>query len=144
MKNLIRTTVIVALMLSVFAHAYQKSEGEAPVKTTLEQLLAARAEFDNKVVEVTGYVAAFRQRTSRIGNDYYTFRLQTKAEATGENRPALNIYARGKAPEGLANGKRVTVTGTYRQEKTMRDFTVKDEVDASTVEGKPFGIRVLP
>lgn len=144
MKNLIRITVIVSLMLSVFAHAYQKAEDSAPIKATVEQVLAKRAEHDNKVVEVTGHVVGFRQRTSQIGNSYYTFRLQTKSEAATENRAILNIFSRGKAPEGLANGKKVTVTGTYRQEKKMRDFTVKDEVDVSPVEGKPFGVKILP
>ncbi|MFQ3587845.1 MAG: hypothetical protein SNJ74_00110 [Fimbriimonadaceae bacterium] len=144
MKNLFRTTVILSLLLSVFAYADPKVEESTPIKTTVEQVLAKRAEHDNKVVEVAGHVVGFRQRTSRIGNAYFTFRLQTKPETATENRVFLNIYSQGTAPEGLANGKRVVVTGTYRQEKKMRDFTVKDEVDASAVEGKPFGVKIVP
>lgn len=106
---------------------------------TVDKLLADRDSHDGKAVTVKGEVDDYRQRESRQGNPYITFKLK------GENKVA-NIYLRGKL-EGDAmpkNGDTVEVMGMYQKEKKVTDsFTSKDEIDASKVEGKKFGVKIL-
>jgi hypothetical protein len=105
---------------------------------TVDKMLKDQDALDGKEVTVTGVVSDYRQRESRAGNPYVNFKLK------GENKVA-NVYLRGslegdKAPK---NGDTVEVMGIYRKEKKVNDsFTVKDEVDASPVEKKKFGVKI--
>ncbi len=105
---------------------------------TVDKMLKDQDALDSKEVTVTGVVSDYRQRESRAGNPYVNFKLK------GENKIA-NVYVRGslegdKAPK---NGDTVEVSGIYRKEKKVSDsFTVKDEVDASPVEKKKFGVKI--
>lgn len=105
---------------------------------TVDKLLKDKDQHDGKEVTVSGVVSEYRQRESRAGNPYVNFKLK------GENSIA-NVYMRGKLEGDKVpkNGDTVEVMGIYRKEKKVNDsFTVKDEVDASPVEKKKFGVKV--
>jgi DNA/RNA endonuclease YhcR with UshA esterase domain len=117
----------------------------AAERVTPAELAKNPTKFDDKVVTVVGPVSEFRQRTSQRGNEYFTFKIKVDKDQE------LNIYGRGKVEPAVKNGDRVEVTGQFRKEKKVQDFTVKNEIDVTAPrEGsrKPdepkFGVKILP
>jgi hypothetical protein len=108
---------------------------------TVEKLLADRAKFDGKDVVVSGKVAEYKQRESRKGNPYITFKLKGASEVA-------NVYLRGKLEGDAApkDGDTVEVNGIYRKEKKVNEsFTTEDEIDASKDEKdakKKYGVKI--
>ena len=100
---------------------------------TVASLLKNADKYDGKAVTVTGKVLEFKQKTSRAGNAYFTLKLK------GD----LNVYGHGKLDPAPAKNDKVEASGMYRKEKKLADFTVKNEVDVSPVEGKKFGLKIL-
>lgn len=106
---------------------------------SVDTLLKNKNKYDGKDVVVSGKVAEYKARTSRAGNPYITFKLRG-ASATA------NIYLRGKLEGNAApkDGDKVEVSGVYRKEKKVSEnFTSKDEIDASPVEKKKFGVKIV-
>src|SRR5688500_14509451 len=132
--NLIRNWSFVALLaLCAFALAAEE--------LTVEALIKDATKLDGKDVAVVGKVEGFRQRTSKIGNAYFTFKLKGKEDS-------INVYSRGKMDPAIKDGDKVEVKGVYRKEKKLQDFVVKNEIDATPAEGedkekKKFGVKVL-
>ncbi len=106
-------------------------------KVALPDLLKDPKAYDGKTISVTGAVAEFKQKTSRKGNKYFTFQMKTG------DKQILNVYSQGEAPEGTKDGAKVVVVGVFRQEKKVLDFTVKNEIDATKVEGKENGVKLV-
>ncbi|HMS54273.1 MAG TPA: hypothetical protein PKA27_02640 [Fimbriimonadaceae bacterium] len=102
-----------------------------------DDLIKDAAKLDTKVVTVKGTVAEFKQKTSRKGNPYYTFTLKTKVKET-----PVNVYGRGTLEKPLKDGSKVEITGTFRKEKEVSGFTVKNEVDVTPKEGEKPKIKV--
>jgi cytochrome c-type biogenesis protein CcmE len=127
--NRIRTVLLVGL----FAIAAAIAASKVP----LADLLKDPKAYDGKTISVTGAVAEFKQKTSRKGNKYFTFTMK------GEEKQVLNVYSQGEAETGIKDGSKVVVTGVFRQEKKVLDFTVKNEIDASKVEGKENGVKLV-
>ncbi len=100
---------------------------------TVASLLKNADKYDGKAVTVTGKVLEFKQKTSRAGNAYFTLKLK------GD----LSVYGHGKLDPAPAKNDKVEASGMYRKEKKLADFTVKNEVDVSPVEGKKFGLKIL-
>ncbi|MBL8069049.1 MAG: hypothetical protein JNM28_11415 [Armatimonadetes bacterium] len=122
------------LVLGVFALAAIS----LAATVTVDTLLKDKAKYDGKEVVVSGKVAEYKARTSRAGNPYITFKLKG-ASATA------NVYLRGKLEGDAApkDGDKVEVSGIYRKEKKVTDtFTSKDEIDASPVAKKKFGVKI--
>lgn len=103
---------------------------------TVDALLKDAAKNDGKAVTVAGQVVEFKQKTSRAGNKYFTLQLKGKTEN-------VNVYGRGALAPAPKAGNRVEATGVFRKEKKLQDFTVKNEVDVSPVEGKKYGVKIL-
>lgn len=122
-----RRFLSLSLVLLLFVVAFAAETVGVPA------LLKDPAKFDGKPVAVTGKVQEFRQRTSRAGNKYFTFKL-------GEGKETVNVYGRGELKPPVKYGDRVTATGTFRKEKKLRDFTVKNEIDVSPKSGEKFGV----
>jgi exonuclease VII large subunit len=101
------------------------------------QVLKDLDKYDEKVVTVAGKVSEFTQKKSRAGNPYFTFKLK-------EGESVIHVYSRGEAEKELKNGVEVHVTGIFRKEKKMQNFTVKNELDASKEEEKPYGVKIAP
>lgn len=105
---------------------------------TVPALLKDADKHDGKGVTVAGKVLEFKQKTSRAGNEYWTLKL--KGDKKDEN---LNVYGRGKLDPAPKKDDKVEVNGVYRKEKKLADFTVKNEVDTSPVEGKKYGLKIV-
>jgi len=107
----------------------------ASAPLTVDGLLKKASEHDGKAVSVKGEVSTFTEKTSRAGNKYTTFVLK------GENSVA-NAYSQGHLDPKPKNGDMVEITGIYLKEKKLKDFTVKNEVNFTKVEGKPYGLKI--
>lgn len=81
---------------------------------------------DGKKVTVKGEVLDFEQKTSRAGNPYFVFKLKTKVKET-----PVNVYGRGTLEPAIKDKDTVEITGTFRKEKKVSTFTVKNEVDVT-------------
>lgn len=103
---------------------------------TVDKLVKKAAENDGKVVTVTGEVSQFTEKTSKKGNKYTTFVLK------GENTTA-NGYCQGHLEKKPKNGDKVEITGKFTKEKKLADFTVKNEVNFTKEEGKPYGLKIV-
>ena len=106
---------------------------------TPDALLQSAAKMDGKTVTVRGEVTDFKQKTSRKGNHYFTFRLATK----DKDQP-INVYGRGILEPAPKPKAKVEVLGKFAVEKKMPTFTVKNEIDVSgkTDDDKP-GVKLL-
>ncbi|MBV6456992.1 MAG: hypothetical protein HONBIEJF_00097 [Fimbriimonadaceae bacterium] len=102
----------------------------------VEALLKSPDKFHEKVVTAKGKVTKFEAKVSKKGNPYNLFQL-------ADGKGTVNIYVRGKLAKPLKDGQTVEVTGTFRKEKKLRDFTVKNEIDASPGSDKQIGVKVL-
>lgn len=104
---------------------------------TVEQVLADPQRYERADwVTVRGTVADFEQHTSRRGNTYFTFKLR-------DGRNFLNVFSQGNADPRIRNQAIVEVTGKFRKTKTVGDFTVENELDATPVRDGRAAIRIL-
>lgn len=114
----------------------------AAEKVTIAELTKDPAKFDGKAVTLTGKVMKFKQKTSKAGNPYFTFKLVGKTE-----EDVVNIYGRGTHEKELANDTMVTVTGKFVKEKKVGEVTFKNEVDVTKDKNddktKNFGVKVV-
>jgi cytochrome c-type biogenesis protein CcmE len=101
---------------------------------TPEALLKAADKHDGKEVQLVGNIDKLERKTSRAGNKYFVFQLKGDKEF-------VNVYGRGELAEEWKNGAKAVVSGIFRKEKKLPNFTVKNEVDVSAKEGKKFGVR---
>jgi hypothetical protein len=124
-----RLLFALGLMLAALAFAADK--------VSLGDILKDPKAFDGKTIATSGAVAGFKQKTSRAGNRYFTFKLKSG------DKESLNVYSQGEAPEGVKDGAKVEVVGVFRAEKKVMDFTVKNEIDATKVKDKENGVKVL-
>ncbi len=128
-----RSVLVLGMLIAAVAFAAET--------LTVDKLLKDRETLDGKDVVVSGTVSEYKQRESRLGNPYITFKLK------GESKVA-NIYMRGKLEGNAApkDGDTVEVNGVYRKEKKVNEnFTTKDEIDASksdTDAKKKYGVKV--
>lgn len=88
------------------------------------RILADPAVFDGKDVTLSGKVTALKPRTSRAGNDYFTFVLN-------DGQGALTVFAFGRPP--CADGAVATVEGVFHVVKRVGRYTFRNQVDASRI-----------
>jgi hypothetical protein len=108
----------------------------AAEKASVADLLKDAKKLDQKEVEVKGSLREFKQRTSKIGNKYFTFRLK-------DGDQSVNVFSRGALETPPKDGAKVTVVGIYRAENKVGDNVFKNEIDCSPKEGKKFGVKEL-
>jgi hypothetical protein len=111
--SLVYKTLLVAYIAigSTFAHA---------AEATPSQLLANPSKFDGQHVTVAGTAQYVRPKTSRRGNEYETFSL---CEQT-----CVNVFTWGHP--NIAQGKQLTVHGTFEAVKRVGRYTFRNEIDA--------------
>jgi hypothetical protein len=85
--------------------------------------------FDGREVVLEGKVSALDPRTSRRGNDYFTFRLSDETGAS------LKVFSWGKP--AIAPGDRVEVRGRFQRKRQVGSYTFTNEVEASRVRRVP-------
>ncbi len=105
----------------------QKAEPETYVAKVAD-LLKDGAKYDKKVVVVTGKVDDFKAKTSKAGNDYFTFTLL-------DGKDEAHVYGFGKLSPEPKDGDKVKVTGKFRISKVLKGGEVKNEIDVSAPKG---------
>ena len=84
------------------------------------QILANPTKFDGKHVTVSGTAQYVRQKTSRRGNEYETFSLC--------DQTCVNVFTWGHP--NVAEGKQLTVNGTFEEVKHVGRYTFRNEIEA--------------
>ncbi len=113
------TAVLVALLDPALALARDR----------IGDILARPETFDRREVVLIGKASALDPRTSRRGNDYFTFRL---ADETGA---FLRVFSWGKP--AMAPGDRVEVQGRFQKERRVGRYTFTNEVEAVRIRKLP-------
>lgn len=121
-----RAFITLFLILTTLAFAIDK--------LTVKQLQADTKKYDNKEIILTGKVDQFKQRTSRAGNPYFTFKMVDKSDKKIE----VNVYGQGKPDKEPKNGDMVEVKGIYRIEKEFGGNKFKNEIQI-----KPQALDIL-
>lgn len=103
--------------------------GPALARDRLSDILARPDAFDGREVVLAGKASAVDPRTSRRGNDYFTFRLSDETGAS------LKVFSWGKP--AIAPGDRVEVRGRFQRERRVGRYTFSDEVEASRIRKLP-------
>ncbi len=106
-------------LLSAFAFAVAL----AGPKLSISDVVKSPDKFDKKVITLSGVVDKFQAKTSRIGNKYFVFELKS-------GKDFVNVYGRGELAKPLSNGQRAEVKGPFEKEHKMKDFSVKNQIEA--------------
>jgi hypothetical protein len=116
-------------LLWALAFVTLSSPGSVLARDSIGDILARPAAFDGRDVLLEGKASAIDPRTSRRGNEYFTFRL---SDATGAS---LKVFSRGKLT--VAPGDRVEVRGRFQRERRVGRYTFTNEVEASRIRKLP-------
>ncbi len=103
--------------------------GPALATDRLGDILARPDAFDGREVVVEGKASAVDPRTSRRGNDYFTFRL------SDETATSLRVFSWGKPV--IVPGDRVQVSGRFQRERRVGRYSFTNEVEASRIRKLP-------
>ncbi len=125
-----RTRILIASLAGLVSVALAASF------LTVDAVIKDAKKLNGKEVTVRGKVDAFKAKTSKSGNKYTTFKLK------GETK-VLNVYLRDHLSPEPKNGYVVEVKGIYRESKKVGEITFKNEVDATKVAGKKFGVKII-
>ena len=117
------------LLLWALAFVTLSFPGSVLARDSIGDILARPAAFDGRDVLLEGKASAIDPRTSRRGNEYFTFRL---SDATGAS---LKVFSRGKLT--VAPGDRVEVRGRFQRERRVGRYTFTDEVEAARIRKQP-------
>jgi DNA polymerase III alpha subunit len=102
----------------------------APVdarEATAQALLANPAQYDGQTVTVHGTVTGLRERTSRRGDAYTTFKLHDPSGA-------VSVFSWGHPT--LKNRDRVEVEGVFQEVKHVAPYVFYNEIDARRIRAQ--------
>ncbi len=94
----------------------------AQQQVTVQALLSEGKKYDGKQVVVVGVVRDLKEKVSRRGNHYYTFKL-------GEGEQTVSVFSYGRPT--MKDGDRVRVTGKFAVEKRVGYATYRNEIDVT-------------
>lgn len=114
--RMLRMMVSVALLFAFFAMT------TAQEQVTVQALLNDGKKYDGKQVVLVGVVRDLKEKVSKKGNPYYTFKI-------GEGKQTISIFSYGKAT--VKEGERVRVTGKFAVEKRVAYATYRNEIDVT-------------
>ncbi len=103
---------------------------------TVDAVIKDAKKHDKKDVLVRGRVDKFTEKTSKRGNKYTTFKLQ------GE-KSTLNVFMQDHLAKDPKKGDIVEVNGVFRESKTVGTSVYKNEVEATKVAGKKYGVKII-
>ncbi|MDR7414960.1 MAG: hypothetical protein QN193_02410 [Armatimonadota bacterium] len=92
---------------------------------SIATLLGNPDRYDGQVVTVVGMISGYRERVSRAGNPYTTFRLE-------EGGSSVAVFAWGR--QRLQDGLRVRVTGVFQKVRRVGRYTFYNEIEAQRIE----------
>jgi hypothetical protein len=117
------------LLLCVAAFLSVALAGPALARDRIGDILARLDAFDGREVVLEGKASAVDPRTSRRGNDYFTFRLSDETGAS------MKVFSWGKP--AIVPGDRVEVRGRFQKERRVGRYTFTNEVEASRIRKLP-------
>lgn len=94
----------------------------AQEQVTIQALLTDGKKYDGKQVVLVGIVRDLKEKVSKKGNPYYTFKI-------GEGKQTISVFSYGKA--SVKNGDKVRVTGKFAVEKRVGYAVFRNEIDVS-------------
>jgi hypothetical protein len=103
--------------------------GPALARDRIGDILARPEVFDGREVVLAGKASAVDPRTSRRGNDYFTFRLSDETGAS------LKVFSWGKP--AITPGDRVEVRGRFQRERRVGRYVFTNEIEASRIRKLP-------
>jgi hypothetical protein len=115
--------VIALLCVGLLA---QQKPAPNPIKTTVAALLENPDKFHRKMVRVEGEVDDIKKKTSRAGNPYTTFKLDSGGKQ-------IVVFSYGHL--SVEEDDKVVVVGKFYKERRVGRSTFKNEIDASPKEG---------
>lgn len=101
----------------------------ALARDRIGDILARPDTFDGREVVLEGKASAVDPRTSRRGNDYFTFRI------SDETGTSLKVFSWGKP--AITPGDRVQVSGRFQRERRVGRYSFTNEVEASRIRKLP-------
>ena len=105
-------------LLAAAAWAYQA--------VTIAAILESPSWYDGKEVRVCAQAYHVKQKTSKAGNPYTSFRIKEE-----ESRRTLGVYFRGTAP--IRDNQNVCVTGVFNITKKVGEYTFENQIEATEV-----------
>ena len=120
MKAALAQSLALIALLALGAPAAPAERG-----ISVHALMQDPAPYDGKIVTVVGMITGYRERTSNAGTPYTVFRL-----ADGDASVVVFSWNR----QGLADGQRVRVTGTFSRIKQAGTSPVANEIQAYRIE----------
>jgi hypothetical protein len=123
-----RTLLLITLCALVWSGtvAQQQKPKPTPIKTTVAALLKEPDKFHRKLVEVEGEVDDLKKKTSRAGNAYTTFKLDSESKQ-------ITVFSYGHL--AISEDDNVVVIGKFYKERRVGRTTFTNEIDASPKEG---------
>ncbi len=121
-----------AALLTLFVLGFQAKTAK-PI--SVSDLMKSVDKYDKKIVQVSGNIESFVEKTSKTSQKPYVLVVVKDA------KNKVNIYMRGKAAKVFKKGEKVIVTGLYQKEHKVGKLTFKNEIDASNDKVKTNGIR---
>ena len=94
----------------------------AQEQVTVQALLNDGKKYDGKQVVLVGVVRDLKEKVSRKGNAYYTFKI-------GEGKQNISVFSYGTA--SVKEGDRVRVTGKFAVEKRVAYAVYRNEIDVT-------------
>jgi hypothetical protein len=119
-------SVLIALLVILFG----------VVPTLAQQAVTPQAlgqnpdRYDKQLVSVTGTIVSYRERVSAHGKPYTTFRVKSDSAS-------VSVFA--WKHQGLRNGQRVRVIGTFKKVKVAGGYRFRNEIEAQRIEALPSG-----
>jgi len=101
----------------------------AMARDRIGDIVARPDAFDGREVVLEGKASALDPRTSRRGNDYFTFRLSDEAGSS------LKVFSWGKP--AIVPGDRVEVRGRFQRERRVGRYVFTNEIEASHIRKLP-------
>ena len=101
----------------------------AMARDRIGDIVARPEAFDGREVVLEGKASALDPRTSRRGNDYFTFRLSDEAGSS------LKVFSWGKP--AILPGDRVEVRGRFQRERRVGRYVFTNEIEASRIRKLP-------
>jgi hypothetical protein len=123
MRAWMTLTAIALLCVGLLA---QQKPAPNPTKTTVAALIENPDKFHRKMVQVEGEVDDLKKKTSRAGNPYTTFKLDSGGKQ-------ITVFSYGHL--SVEEDDKVVVVGKFYKERRVGRSTFKNEIDASPKEG---------
>lgn len=122
-----RTVLLILGVALVWAGmTAQQKPAPKPIQTSVAAILKDPDKFHRKLVQVEGEVDDLKKKTSRVGNAYTTFKLDSEGKQ-------ITVFSYGHLP--ISEDDKVVVIGRFYKERRVGRATFINEIDASPKAG---------